>query len=105
MSTAAEPAVRPASRAHFSSGPCAKRPGWSPDNLKLESLGRSHRSKLGKARLKLAIDKTRAVLKIPADYRIGIMPARTRADRGGLLVDARRARSTFSRSKASAKTG
>jgi phosphoserine aminotransferase len=68
-----KPAVRP-ERAHFSSGPCAKRPGWSPDNLKLESLGRSHRSKLGKARLKLAIDKTRSVLKIPADYRIGIMP-------------------------------
>jgi phosphoserine aminotransferase len=73
MSTAAKPAVRP-DRAHFSSGPCAKRPGWSPDNLKLESLGRSHRSKLGKSRLKLAIDKTRSVLKIPADYRIGIMP-------------------------------
>jgi len=73
MSLPAKPAVRP-DRAHFSSGPCAKRPGWTPDNLKLESLGRSHRSKLGKARLKLAIDKTRAVLKIPADYRIGIMP-------------------------------
>jgi phosphoserine aminotransferase len=73
MTTVAKPAVRP-ERAHFSSGPCAKRPGWSPDNLKLESLGRSHRSKLGKARLKLAIDKTRAILKIPADYRIGIMP-------------------------------
>jgi phosphoserine aminotransferase len=73
MTTAAKPALRP-DRAHFSSGPCAKRPGWSPDNLKLESLGRSHRSKLGKSRLKLAIDKTRAILKIPADYRIGIMP-------------------------------
>jgi phosphoserine aminotransferase len=73
MTTAAKPAVRP-DRAHFSSGPCAKRPGWSPDNLKLESLGRSHRSKLGKSRLKLAIDKTRAILRIPADYRIGIMP-------------------------------
>jgi phosphoserine aminotransferase len=73
MTTPAKPAVRP-DRAHFSSGPCAKRPGWSPENLKFESLGRSHRSKLGKARLKLAIDKTRAVLKIPADYRIGIMP-------------------------------
>jgi phosphoserine aminotransferase len=73
MTTPAKPAVRP-DRAHFSSGPCAKRPGWTPDNLKLESLGRSHRSKLGKARLKLAIDKTRGVLKIPADYRIGIMP-------------------------------
>jgi phosphoserine aminotransferase len=76
MTTPAKPAVRPEikpARAHFSSGPCAKRPGWSPDNLKLESLGRSHRSKLGKARLKLAIDKTWASLKIPADYRIGVM--------------------------------
>jgi phosphoserine aminotransferase len=71
--TGVKPTARP-DRAHFSSGPCAKRPGWSPDNLKLESLGRSHRSKLGKARLKLAIDKTRAILKIPADFRIGIMP-------------------------------
>jgi phosphoserine aminotransferase len=73
MTTAAKPAAKP-SRPHFSSGPCAKRPGWSPENLKLESLGRSHRSKLGKARLKLAIDKTRAILNIPADFRIGIMP-------------------------------
>ena len=74
MTTApAKPAAKPA-RPHFSSGPCAKRPGWTPDNLKLESLGRSHRSKLGKARLKLAIDKTRAILKIPTDFRIGIMP-------------------------------
>jgi phosphoserine aminotransferase len=91
MSTAAKPAVRP-DRAHFSSGPCAKRPGWSPDNLKLESLGRSHRSKLGKSRLKLAIDKTRAILKIPADYRIGIMPGSdTGRHRGCLLVHAGRA--------------
>jgi len=73
MTTPAKPAVRP-QRAHFSSGPCAKRPGWSADALNLASLGRSHRSKLGKSRLKLAIDKTRSVLKIPADYRIGIMP-------------------------------
>jgi phosphoserine aminotransferase len=73
MTTAAKPAAKP-SRPHFSSGPCAKRPGWSPENLKLESLGRSHRSKLGKARLKLAIDTTRAILNIPADFRIGIMP-------------------------------
>ena len=73
MTTSVKPTVRPV-RAHFSSGPCAKRPGWSPASLALESLGRSHRSKLGKARLKLAIDKTRAILKIPADFRIGIMP-------------------------------
>ena len=61
-------------RPYFSSGPCAKPPGWAPEKLATAALGRSHRSKLGKARLKLAIDKTRAVLKIPADYRIGIMP-------------------------------
>jgi phosphoserine aminotransferase len=68
------PGLRPA-RPDFSSGPCAKRPGWSPENLDLAVLGRSHRSKLGKARLKLAIDLTRKVLKVPADYRIGIVPA------------------------------
>jgi phosphoserine aminotransferase len=59
----------------FSSGPCAKRPGWSLNNLKTDSLGRSHRAKLGKSRLKLAIDLTREVLDAPADYRIGIVPA------------------------------
>ncbi|MAW78826.1 MAG: phosphoserine transaminase [Parvularcula sp.] len=68
------PAVRPA-RPHFSSGPCAKRPGWSPDNLPTDALGRSHRSKLGKSRLKEAIDRTRALLGVPDDYRIGIVPA------------------------------
>jgi phosphoserine aminotransferase len=68
------PAVRPRAP-FFSSGPCAKRPGWSLDNLKTESLGRSHRAKLGKSRLKLAIDLTREVLDVPADYRIGIVPA------------------------------
>jgi len=70
----AKPAALPA-RPHFSSGPCAKRPGWSPQNLAIESLGRSHRSKLGKARLKLAIDLTREILGIPATHRIGIVPA------------------------------
>ena len=59
----------------FSSGPCAKRPGWSLQNLKIDTLGRSHRAKLGKARLKRAIDLTREVLEVPADYRIGIVPA------------------------------
>jgi phosphoserine aminotransferase len=59
----------------FSSGPCAKRPGWSLQNLPIDSLGRSHRAKLGKARLKLAIDLTREVLQVPADYRIAIVPA------------------------------
>jgi phosphoserine aminotransferase len=60
---------------HFSSGPCAKRPGWAPQNLKAAVLGRSHRSKPGKAKLKRAIDLTREVLHVPADYRIGIVPA------------------------------
>lgn len=68
------PATRPA-RPYFSSGPCAKRPGWSPENLASAPLGRSHRSKIGKARLKDAIDRTRALLGVPDDYRIGIVPA------------------------------
>jgi phosphoserine aminotransferase len=72
--TLATPAVRPAVP-HFSSGPCAKRPGWAPQNLNGAVLGRSHRSKAGKAKLKRAIDLTREVLQVPADYRIGIVPA------------------------------
>ena len=72
--TATKPAVRPASP-HFSSGPCAKRPGWNLQNLTDAVLGRSHRSKIGKAKLKRAIDLTREVLEVPADYRIGIVPA------------------------------
>ena len=67
------PAVRPAN-ACFSSGPCAKRPGWTPAALSDAPLGRSHRAKIGKAKLKLAIDLTREVLGVPADYRIGITP-------------------------------
>lgn len=59
----------------FSSGPTKKRPNWSASNLAIESLGRSHRSKIGKNRLALAIDLTREVLNVPADYRIGIVPA------------------------------
>src|ERR687890_601465 len=70
----AMPAVRPACP-HFSSGPCAKRPGWSLQGLSDAPLGRSHRAKPGKAKLKLAIDLTREVLQVPADYRIGIVPA------------------------------
>ncbi|MDE2361736.1 MAG: phosphoserine transaminase [Hyphomicrobiales bacterium] len=69
-----KPGVRPANP-HFSSGPCAKRPGWSLQALKDASLGRSHRAKIGKAKLKQAIDLTREVLDVPADYRIGIVPA------------------------------
>jgi phosphoserine aminotransferase len=72
--TKTTPAVRPL-RPHFSSGPCAKRPGWSPQNFNTGTLGRSHRSKLGKARLAEAIDRTRALLGIPDDFRIGIVPA------------------------------
>ena len=72
--TGNEPAVRPA-RPFFSSGPCAKRPGWTPEALGGALIGRSHRSKPGKAKLKQAIDRTRALLGIPADYRIGIVPA------------------------------
>jgi phosphoserine aminotransferase len=72
--TVAKPAVRP-TVPHFSSGPCAKRPGWTPQALSGAVLGRSHRSKIGKARLKRAIDLTREVLQVPADYRIGIVPA------------------------------
>jgi phosphoserine aminotransferase len=67
------PGARPA-RPFFSSGPCAKRPGWSPQNLGTETLGRSHRAKIGKTRLKEAIDRTRALLEVPDDYRIGIVP-------------------------------
>src|SRR6202790_1455337 len=72
--TIAPPAVRP-TEPHFSSGPCAKRPGWSLQALNGAFLGRSHRSKLGKAKLKRAIDLTREVLQVPGDYRIGIVPA------------------------------
>jgi phosphoserine aminotransferase len=72
--TVAKPASRPLVP-HFSSGPCAKRPGWNPQNLKDAALGRSHRAKIGKEKLKRAIDLTREVLEVPADYRIGIVPA------------------------------
>ncbi|MDH7798452.1 MULTISPECIES: phosphoserine transaminase [unclassified Beijerinckia] len=60
---------------NFSSGPCAKRPGWALENLIDAPLGRSHRAKVGKTKLKLAIDLTREILQVPADYRIGIVPA------------------------------
>jgi phosphoserine aminotransferase len=68
------PGSRPANP-RFSCGPCTKRPGWSLDVLKDAPLGRSHRAKLGKSRLKQAIDLTREVLEIPADYRVAIVPA------------------------------
>jgi phosphoserine aminotransferase len=68
------PSALPA-RPHFSSGPCAKPPGWSPELLDRRSLGRSHRSAWGKARLAEAIERTHALLGLPPDYRLGIVPA------------------------------
>ena len=73
MTTIPRPALRPA-RPEFSSGPCAKRPGWTPEALKDAVLGRSHRSKPGKARLQAAIDLTRKVLQVPDSHLIGIVP-------------------------------
>ncbi len=80
MTTPARPGMRPAC-AHFSSGPCAKRPGWSADHLRTAVLGRSHRSKVGKARLQATIDQTRLVLEVPAGFHIGIVPG---SDTGAL---------------------
>src|SRR2546423_7545695 len=72
--TAAKPASRPLVP-HSSSGPCAKRPGWNAQNLKDAALGRSHRAKVGKAKLKQAIELTREVLEVSGNYRSGIVPA------------------------------
>lgn len=74
MTMLPKPGFRPANP-HFSSGPCSKRPGWSVEALKDASLGRSHRAKIGKTKLAQAIDLTREILNVPADYRIGIVPA------------------------------
>jgi len=74
MTDVVRPAVRPA-RPFFSSGPCAKRPGWTPEALKGALVGRSHRSKPGKAKLKDAIERTKTLLGLPAGYRLGIVPA------------------------------
>ncbi|MCX5580176.1 phosphoserine transaminase [Kaistia terrae] len=74
MADFATPARRPVNP-NYSSGPCAKRPGWTLDALKDAALGRSHRAKIGKTKLQNAIDLTRDVLGVPADYRIGIVPA------------------------------
>ncbi|MDH4742717.1 phosphoserine transaminase [Sphingomonas sp. CBMAI 2297] len=73
IASIAKPAAKPA-RPHFSSGPCAKPPGWSPEKLATESLGRSHRSKLGKNRLQYCIDLMRELLRLPETHRIGIVP-------------------------------
>jgi len=70
----APPGTRPA-RPYFSSGPCAKPPGWNAASLATASLGRSHRSKIGKSRLACAIDLTRQILRVPDTHRIGIVPA------------------------------
>jgi phosphoserine aminotransferase len=72
--TVERPGEKPA-RPYFSSGPCAKPPGWGPEHLPLGSLGRSHRSKLGRSRLAYAIELTRKILEVPDGYRIGIVPA------------------------------
>ncbi|HVG50792.1 MAG TPA: phosphoserine transaminase, partial [Xanthobacteraceae bacterium] len=72
--TTAMPGVRPVNP-HFSSGPCAKRPGWSLQTLTDAFIGRSHRAKAGKAKLKRAIDLSREILGIPADFKVGIVPA------------------------------
>ena len=74
MTTHTKPGLRPANP-NFSSGPCAKRPGWSVEALKNAALGRSHRAKIGKTKLEQAIELTREILQVPADYRIGIVPA------------------------------
>ena len=74
MHTLAKPDVRPVNP-NFSSGPCAKRPGWTVDTLSGAVLGRSHRSVEGKAKLQLVLDKTRLLLNLPKDYRIGIVAA------------------------------
>ena len=73
MTDVTKPQVRPA-RATFSSGPCAKPPGYSPEKLATESLGRSHRAKIGKTRLQYCIDLMREVLQLPDTHRIGIVP-------------------------------
>ena len=74
MTNHSKPGLRPANP-NFSSGPCAKRPGWRPEALSNAALGRSHRARIGKAKLEQAINLTREVLQVPADYRIGIVPA------------------------------
>ena len=74
MTSVSKPDLRPANP-NFSSGPCAKRPGWSLEGLKHAALGRSHRAKIGKTKLEQAIDLTREVLRVPASHRIGIVPA------------------------------
>ena len=75
------PQVRPRNP-NFSSGPCAKRPGWTPAALGGALVGRSHRSRPGKAKLAEVIARTRALLGVPDDYRVGIVPASAREREG-----------------------
>ncbi|BAY09358.1 phosphoserine transaminase [Calothrix sp. NIES-2098] len=75
MSQPLSPPARKPANPHFSSGPCAKRPGWSVSNLENACVGRSHRSKDGKAKLADVIERSKKILGIPADYRLGIVPA------------------------------
>jgi len=70
----AKPATKPI-RPYFSSGPCAKPPGWAPQKLDSSALGRSHRGTIGKAKLADAIERTHVLLRLPADYKLGIVPA------------------------------
>jgi phosphoserine aminotransferase len=77
-----KPTKRP-ERPHFSSGPCAKRPGWSLETLNAACLGRSHRSKAGKAKLAEVIERSRALLQMPADWRLGIVPG---SDTGAMEI-------------------
>ena len=74
MSASARPATRPIV-ANFSSGPCAKRPGWTPAALSGAAVGRSHRAKIGKAKLNEVITRSKAILGMPADWKLGIVPA------------------------------
>ena len=74
MTTIDRPLAKPECP-YFSSGPCTKHPGWSLKNLNDAAIGRSHRSKIGKTKLASAIERTRVLLGVPADYRIGIVPA------------------------------
>lgn len=73
MSELKKPKIKPA-RPFFSSGPCVKRPGWKPDALSGALVGRSHRSVDGRERLKLAVDRTRDILRLPAGYEVAIVP-------------------------------
>ena len=89
MTEVVRPAVRPA-RPFFSSGPCAKRPGWTPEALKGALVGRSHRSKPGKAKLKDAIERTKALWNTADDIEITLEanPTSVEADRFAALADA-----------------